>query len=86
MALQHGFDFVSIEPMTRARIDAHISRKDCSHYCLPGIPDLWLDMAITQLWYARRNGLVTNKGERVEEEEEEEDKTEEEGDGRKRRQ
>lgn len=49
MAMQHGFDFVPMEPMTKTRIDAHVSATDCSHYCLPGIPDIWADIAVSQL-------------------------------------
>lgn len=49
MAREQGFHFVDQESVTRARLDAHVSDKDCSHYCLPGIPDIWADLLITQL-------------------------------------
>jgi hypothetical protein len=36
LALQNGFEFLDAEAMTRARLDAHVSEVDCSHYCQPG--------------------------------------------------
>eukprot|EP00054_Salpingoeca_dolichothecata_P019519 m.121496 g.121496 ORF g.121496 m.121496 type:complete len:439 (+) comp23280_c0_seq5:626-1942(+) len=49
LANKFGFDFLDVEPMTKTRIDGHVSERDCSHYCLPGIPDLWTDMMTTLL-------------------------------------
>lgn len=49
LAKRRGFHFVDQEAVTAIRVDAHVSPRDCSHYCQPGIPDLWLDMLVTQL-------------------------------------
>ncbi len=40
-AYTFGFDFMDLEPSTSERIDAHTSPIDCTHYCQPGIPDIW---------------------------------------------
>ncbi|KAJ3147591.1 hypothetical protein HDU89_005207 [Geranomyces variabilis] len=33
-----------------ARADAHRSEKDCSHYCLPGVPDFWNEVLLQSIW------------------------------------
>ncbi|KAI8911302.1 GDSL/SGNH-like acyl-esterase family found in Pmr5 and Cas1p-domain-containing protein [Powellomyces hirtus] len=33
-----------------ARADAHRSTKDCSHYCLPGVPDAWNEVFLKAIW------------------------------------
>ena len=45
-----------ITPMTALRSDAHVgnwsdspSMPDCSHWCLPGVPDVWNEILLSYL-------------------------------------
>ncbi|GJP32181.1 hypothetical protein CLOM_g16778 [Closterium sp. NIES-68] len=46
---------VDVTTMSRFRVDAHLRRKsehermDCSHWCLPGVPDSWNQILISHL-------------------------------------
>ena len=46
-ALKSGFEFLDILPSTLHRADAILGlfsvpgRLDCTHYCVPGVPDVW---------------------------------------------
>ncbi|KAL0332677.1 UNVERIFIED_CONTAM: protein trichome berefringence-like 7 [Sesamum calycinum] len=47
---------VHITPMSASRSDAHVgtwsdrpSLSDCSHWCLPGVPDIWNEIVISYL-------------------------------------
>ncbi|GJN28323.1 hypothetical protein PR202_gb16433 [Eleusine coracana subsp. coracana] len=66
----HGLNMLNVTQMTAQRKDGHLSvylspsgpvpryKQDCSHWCLPGVPDTW-----NELLYAlvmRRHGEVLN--------------------------
>ncbi|CAN0436498.1 unnamed protein product [Ectocarpus fasciculatus] len=47
-AMSSGYGFMDILPWTLPRKDAHVSQlhrsgsvTDCTHYCIPGVPDMW---------------------------------------------
>ncbi|KAK4490668.1 hypothetical protein RD792_001359, partial [Penstemon davidsonii] len=40
---------VHITPMSAYRSDAHLGTWDCSHWCLPGVPDTWNEIVISYL-------------------------------------
>lgn len=47
---------VHITPMSASRSDAHVgtwsdrpSLSDCSHWCLPGLPDIWNEILLSYL-------------------------------------
>ncbi|KAI8822485.1 GDSL/SGNH-like acyl-esterase family found in Pmr5 and Cas1p-domain-containing protein [Fimicolochytrium jonesii] len=44
------FDLLDITEISKAREDAHRSTKDCSHYCLPGVVDVWVDVWLRRIW------------------------------------
>eukprot|EP00054_Salpingoeca_dolichothecata_P020139 m.126547 g.126547 ORF g.126547 m.126547 type:complete len:78 (-) comp23506_c1_seq2:68-301(-) len=49
VANSFDYDFVDCESVSKTRIDAHNVKEDCSHYCQPGLPDVWSDMFATTL-------------------------------------
>jgi hypothetical protein len=46
-ANKFGFDYLDISSVTQDRCDGHrnvlgnLATPDCSHYCVPGVPDMW---------------------------------------------
>ncbi|KAJ3148025.1 hypothetical protein HDU86_007593 [Geranomyces michiganensis] len=50
-----------------ARADAHRSERDCSHYCLPGVPDFWNEVMLQNIW----NTCEAQEPEQEQEDEEE---------------
>ncbi|KAJ3006173.1 hypothetical protein HKX48_000259 [Thoreauomyces humboldtii] len=44
------------DEVAKARRDAHRSDKDCSHYCLPGVPDAWNEVFLNRVWEECRTG------------------------------
>ncbi|KAJ3042439.1 hypothetical protein HK097_002029 [Rhizophlyctis rosea] len=44
------FELFDIAETARAREDAHRSGRDCSHYCLPGVVDVWVDVWLRRVW------------------------------------
>ena len=44
-----GIPLLDASTMTLSRSDAH-PKKDCTHFCLPGPPDVWMDMFLRLLW------------------------------------
>ena len=46
-----GVHLLDVVPMTRLRPDGHLQPPvDCLHYSLPGPPDWWNHLLVTQLW------------------------------------
>lgn len=57
---------VHVTPMGAFRSDAHVgtwsdnpSVPDCSHWCLPGVPDTWNEIIFSNL--LSKNGHSTNE-------------------------
>lgn len=53
-----------ITPMAAFRSDAHVgtwsdnpSLSDCSHWCLPGVPDVWNEIVLSYLHATHRSTL-----------------------------
>ncbi|KAJ1552815.1 hypothetical protein HK405_009923 [Cladochytrium tenue] len=53
------YRILDAESVGRARRDAHKDRpNDCSHYCLPGVPDHWNRLLLQMMWDDCIEGLV----------------------------
>ncbi|KAJ1565965.1 hypothetical protein HK405_011190, partial [Cladochytrium tenue] len=53
------YRILDAESVGRARRDAHKGwPKDCSHYCLPGVPDHWNRLLLQMMWDDCIKGLV----------------------------
>ena len=69
-AVETGFGFVDILPVTKKRADAMVSElntrgrlgniTDCVHYCVPGVPDLWNTLFLDTLLKNMSNSNITD--------------------------
>ncbi|KAJ3176636.1 hypothetical protein HDU87_004964 [Geranomyces variabilis] len=50
LAATPGVSMLDAAEIAFARADAHRSETDCSHYCLPGVPDFWNEVLLQSIW------------------------------------
>ncbi|KAI9004343.1 hypothetical protein DFJ74DRAFT_693123 [Hyaloraphidium curvatum] len=45
-----GFEIMDAAEISMPRGAAHRQGGDCSHYCLPGVPDAWAGVLLRMVW------------------------------------
>ncbi|KAG9150793.1 hypothetical protein Leryth_002957 [Lithospermum erythrorhizon] len=71
-AMRTPVTVLHITPMSAFRSDAHVghwsdnpSLSDCSHWCLPGIPDMWNEILLSNLLPEKENEITPVNGTQI---------------------
>lgn len=52
--------YLDVATSTQLRVDSHVSKEDCYHYCLPGPVDEWVVFHLNALWIIFEHHIASN--------------------------